>query len=137
MSKIFNNWNVEYCRITFLERVLKNHENIINLNRSKDILFTFNRMKQNDSLKVLCLDSYVFGENDLYKVLEEFQDVDIICIGSMWNCYTPDAKKVALQKKLGLYRIDELKGGIYFDKFWLYHKKDEDGNPTYCFGSLR
>ena len=43
----------------------------------------------------------------------------------------------ALQKKLGLYRIDELKGGIYFDKFWLYHKKDEDGNPTYCFGSLR
>ncbi len=55
----------------------------------------------------------------------------------MWNCYTPDAKKVALQKKLGLYRIDELKGGIYFDKFWLYHKKDEDGNPTYCFGSLR
>ena len=114
MSKIFNNWNVEYCRITFLERVLKNHENIINLNRSKDILFTFNRMKQNDSLKVLCLDSYVFGENDLYKVLEEFPDVDIICIGSMWNCYTPDAKKVALQKKLGLYRIDELKGGIYF-----------------------
>ena len=68
---------------------------------------------------------------------EEFPDVDIICIGSMWNCYTPDAKKVALQKKLGLYRIDELKGGIYFDKFWLYHKKDEDGNPTYCFGSLR
>ena len=58
MSKIFNNWNVEYCRITFLERVLKNHENIINLNRSKDILFTFNRMKQNDSLKVLCLDKY-------------------------------------------------------------------------------
>ena len=52
MSKIFNNWNVEYCRITFLVRVLKNHENIINLNRSKDILFTFNRMKQNDSLKV-------------------------------------------------------------------------------------
>ena len=76
MSKIFNNWNVEYCRITFLERVLKNHENIINLNRSKDILFTFNRMKQNDSLKVLCLDSYVFGENDLYKVLED-EDIKV------------------------------------------------------------
>ncbi|HEO1777148.1 MULTISPECIES: hypothetical protein [Acinetobacter calcoaceticus/baumannii complex] len=136
MSKMFNNWNVEYCRITFLERVLKNHPNIFNLKRSKDILFSFERIKQKDSLNLLCLDSYVFGENDLYKVLEEFPNVDIICIGSMWNRYTRDAKKLALQRKLGLYRIDEINGGIYFDKFWLYHKKDEEGNPTYCFGSL-
>lgn len=54
----------------------------------------------------------------------------------MWNRYTIDAKKLALQRKLGLYRIDGINGGIYFDKFWLYHKKDEEGNPTYCFGSL-
>ena len=75
MSKIFNNWNVEYCRITFLERVLKNHENIINLNRSKDILFTFNRMKQNDSLKVLCLDIAKFliiYHNRSYGILNRF-----------------------------------------------------------------
>jgi hypothetical protein len=136
MSKTFNNWNVEYCRITFLERVLKNHENIINLKRKKDILFTFERIKQNDSLSLLCLDSYVFGENDLYQVLEEFPEVDIICIGSIWNFYTRDAKILALEKKLGLYRVDEIKGGIHFDKFWLYHKKDDEGNPTYCFGSL-
>ena len=93
-----------------------------------------NLLNNNDEIWIYGTGGLALG---LYKVLEEFPDVDIICIGSMWNCYTPDAKKVALQKKLGLYRIDELKGGIYFDKFWLYHKKDEDGNPTYCFGSLR
>ncbi len=93
-------------------------------------------LKENDSLNVLCLDSYVFGENDLYKVLEEFPNVNIICIGSVWNRYTREAKKLALEKKLGLYRVDEIKGGIHFDNFWLYHKKDDEGNPTYCFGSL-
>lgn len=136
MSDIFNNWGVQFCRIKFIERVLKNHENIINLKRSKDILFTFQRVKQEDTLTLLCLDSYVFGENDFYKALEEFPDVNIICIGSTWNYYTREAKVLALKKRLGLYRVDEITGGIYFEKFWIYHKKDDKGNPTYCFGSL-
>ncbi|RZG78269.1 hypothetical protein [Acinetobacter sp. WCHAc060025] len=136
MSDIFNNWGVQYCRILFLKKILENHDNVINLKRTEDIYFSFNRIKQNDSLNVLCLDSYVFGENDLYKVLEEFPNIDIISIGGVWNRYTREAKELALEKKLGLYRADEIKGGIYFDKFWLYHKKDDEGNPKYCFGSL-
>jgi hypothetical protein len=129
-----NEWDVGYSRITFLERVLYDHENVISFNRTRDILFEVER-KQGDSLWILCLDEYTFGLSAFNRVVSEFPNVNMISVGGNWNGYTPEAKIHSLNRKIGLYNSAEINGGLWRDDYWNYAKKDEDGNPVYEFKS--
>ncbi|MBA2651285.1 MAG: hypothetical protein H0U73_03305 [Tatlockia sp.] len=122
------NWDVPFCDISFLNRLLSSHDNLSHITRSKDIVFEVYRKKQNESLKIFCCRQYVMSITLIYKVLDEFDHNNIIYIGGEWNGYTNDAKQYCLDSKIGLYVANEMNGALWSDEYWAYYKKDSDGD---------
>jgi len=129
-----NNWGGAYAQITWLERFLKGHKNIVKVNRTKDILFEVDRIANKDKLLVLCLDEYVMSFTAVQKVIERFGRVHIIYIGGGWCSYTEQAKDYCIQNNIGLYVTEEMTGAIWSEKYWSYHRKNRDGDPMYHYG---
>lgn len=127
-----NNWNVQYSRISWLEQAIKNHANVTNVSRHHDIIMEVDR-KNGPSITLICLDEYTLGETAVHRILQEFPSVNFISVGGSWNGYTSEAKKICLNKNIGLFNSSELTGALWNDDFWKYHKKDEEGNPIYPF----
>jgi hypothetical protein len=50
MTNGSNDWGVTFGRISFLDQILRNHGNVANVNRERDILFTVNRRRTADSI---------------------------------------------------------------------------------------
>ena len=129
MTNGINDWGTLYSDITFLDRLLKTHKNIISVKRSKDILFEIQRETPNDTLKILCLRKYTMGRTMVDRAIKEFGDLDIIYIGGGWNSYQPEAKTLCSDNEIGLYVTDEMSGALWRKQYWSYQKKDKDGNP--------
>lgn len=101
MTNGTNDWGVSFSRITFTEKVLQGHPNVIRFSREKDILFTITRESPDDELRLLCCDEYVFGTTLLDRALAEFGTVNLIYVGGVWNGYTKEAKEQCLRSKIG------------------------------------
>lgn len=132
MSNIVSSWGVSFSRISWLERVISQHENVLSVRRYDDIVIEVKR-RNGVNITVLCLDEYAMGVAAVYRVLEEFPNVNFISVGGNWNGYTPEAKELCLSKNIGLFNSSELTGGLWKDEFWKFHKKDEEGNPIYPY----
>ena len=126
-----NNWNVPFSHISWFERLLKHHSNVINVYRRDDIIFEVDRVRQSDSLTILCCREYVMGLTLVYRAINEFGKVNLIYIGGGWSGYTGEAKDYCLENKIGLYVTDEMSGALWKNEYWDYIKSDKDGNPTY------
>lgn len=129
MANGSNNWSVPYCDITFLDRLLRTHKNVVSVSRGEDILFTIQRENQGDTLRILCLRQYTMGKTMVDRALDEFGKLDIIYIGGGWNGYQPEAKEQCIEFRIGLYVTDEMAGALWRDEYWSYQKKNKDGNP--------
>lgn len=123
-----NEWGTPFCDITFLDRLLRTHQNVSAVSRSDDILFTVSRIQQGDTLTVLCLRQYTMGRTMVDRAIDEFGDLDIIYIGGGWNGYQPEAKDLCVDSRIGLYVTDEMSGALWRDEYWNYQKKDQDGD---------
>jgi hypothetical protein len=128
-----NNWNVRYSHIQWLTRLLNQHTNVESVSRNNDIIFTVKRIQQGDSLKILCLNEYIFSITQLRLILEQFPDVNIIYIGGGWNGYTRDALALAHEQGIGIYVTDYLTGALWSDNYGDYFKRDGKGNPVYHY----
>ncbi|WP_176722235.1 hypothetical protein [Candidatus Thiosymbion oneisti] len=131
MSNGSNDWGTPYCDITWFERLLRTHDNIVSVEREHDILFIVERANQKDTLNILCLRKYTMGLTLVQRALEEFDDLNIIYIGGGWNGYTQEAKHYCLDANIGLYVTNEMSGALWRDRYWTYHQKDKEGNPVY------
>lgn len=133
MTNGSNDWDVSYSRITWLEKFLRAHDNIDILSRTHDILFTVQRRRQGDILRILCCDEYTMGITKIMRGLSEFGDINIFYIGGGWCGYTPEAKKYCLEQSIGVFVTDEMTGALWRNEYWTYHRKDEDGNPRFFY----
>ena len=131
MSNGSNDWGIAFSKIMWFERLLSTHSNITNVARHDDIIFEVDRLRQRDNLTILCCDNYTMGITAVQRALHEFGSLNIIHIGGGWCGYTMEAKEFCLDSGIGLYVSDEMSGALWNDEFWAYHKKDEDGNPSY------
>lgn len=132
MSNIANSWGVSFSRISWLEKAISQHGNVLSVKRYDDIVIEVKRRNGVD-ITVLCLDEYAMGVAAVHRVIEEFPKVNFISVGGNWNGYTPEAKELCLSKNIGLFNSSELAGGLWKDEFWKFHKKDEKGNPIYPY----
>jgi hypothetical protein len=129
MANGSNEWGTPYCDITFLDRLLRTHQNVSAVSRSDDILFSVSRIQQGDTLRVLCLRQYTMGRTMVDRAIDEFGELDIIYIGGGWNGYQSEAKDLCLDSHIGLYVTDEMSGALWRDDYWNYQKRDKDGDP--------
>ncbi len=133
MSNGDNSWDVHYSRITFLEKIIASHSNVFSFKRDQDILFTVQRTKPFDKLRILCADEYSFSLGAVQRALLEFRPLHIIYVGGFWNGYTPEAKNYCLVDNIGLYNSKEMSGGLWKRDYWDYYQRDEDGNIVYQY----
>lgn len=132
MSNGSNLWGVTYSRIAWLESAIKSHGNVIRYSRHDDIIMEFDR-KDGSSITLICLDEYTLGEAMVQRVLSEFPEVNFISVGCNWNGYTKEAKQLCLSNSIGLFNSSELTGALWKNEFWLYHQRDDEGNPIYPY----
>lgn len=133
MSNGSNEWGVQFSRISFLEKIISTHGNVLNYSRYHDILFHVERDKPKDQLNIVCVDEYACGLMIVRRAQEEFEKVDIIFVGGNWNGYTREAKEYCLEQKIGIYNASELAGGLWRNDYWAYAQKDEKGNKVYYY----
>ena len=120
-----------------MDRILKGHGNISDVDRDQDILFTVRRKNQSDVLRILCCDEYAMGTTLVNRAVAEFASPNIIYVGGAWHGYTQQAKEQCLAQKIGLYNSTELAGGLWRDDYWAYNRKDEDGNPIFTYKTVK
>ncbi len=135
MTNGANDWGVSFSKITWVERLLRTHENVAELDRQRDIYFTVKRKAQNDSLAVLACDEYAAGMEVVLRALSEFGKIDIIHVGGGWCGYTKEAKDYCIENRIGIYVTDEMSGALWKREYWAYHKRDKDGNPFFYYKS--
>ncbi len=61
MTNGSNDWGVAFSKIVWFEKLLRSHENVAKVERSKDIYFVVRRKAQADSLAILACDEYTAG----------------------------------------------------------------------------
>ena len=130
MTNGSNNYGVTLPQIRFISKLLSAHQNIDKVVRTKDIQFEL-RTAQGLHVRLICVNEYTCGLAKVLEVLEDFPGTNIIYVGGAWNGYTTQAKEYCVEAMLGLFNVNEINGALYRGDYWLYHRKDKDGDPNY------
>ena len=130
MSNGSNEHGVSFAQISWFDRLLNTHANVVAAKRRDDIIWDVSRARGRD-IQAICLDEYTCGIGKVLEVCEHFPDINLIYVGGTWNSYTMEAKEYCLNNDIGLFNTGEMAGAMHRDDFWTYHKKDNDGNPAY------
>lgn len=113
-----NNYGVQFSNIMFLNKIITGHKNVRELTRENDIEFAVSRIKQNDIIKILCVDEYVLSESRAQQIVIDFPNVDIIYIGGKWNKSSPEATTYCRTRKIGVYNSGGINGAISTARYW-------------------
>lgn len=128
----FNNWDVSYSAISFVERALGTHAKVASFKRLKDIMFDI-ELVNGQSIKMLLVNEYTLGLAAIHRALSEFPGIEYIVTCANWNGYTPEAKNYGSQNNLGIFVVGEFFGALYWTEPKKYYQKDRDGNPIYYY----
>jgi len=97
-------------------------------------LFKIHRVGKDD-ITVHLTNIYIVSEADVQEILADNPQIDCIVTISAWNSYTKDAKNLAKENKIGLFKFKEFLGAVYYDgnKFLDYETpgRDEESNKKY------
>ena len=128
----YNDWNVSYSTISFVERALQSHSKVAHFARSQDIVFEITRI-DGRVLKMVLVNEYTLGIAAVHKALSQFPGVEYVVTGANWNAYTREAKDYGRQNDIGIFVINEFFGALHWTEPKTYVQKDRDGKPVYNY----
>lgn len=108
-----NDFDVSYSRIVFLEKILCRHENVNSVVRSDDIVFDVSRVKQSDTIRIICLDDYVLSESKAADVLATFSNVNVLYVGGKWNHRSTEANKICSPKGVSIHNAGSINAALF------------------------
>ncbi len=126
-----NNYGVSFSIISWLERALETHRNLLSVRRYDDLIFEVQRLKQGDILTIFCANEYACGITFVHTVLQDYPQCNCISVGGGWNGYTQEAKNYCLKSKIGLFVSEELLGALWKKDYWSYVSSEKQ--PEYFF----
>ena len=129
---IYNDWNVSYSTISFVERALRAHSKVAQFERSQDIMFEITHINGR-ILKMVLVDEYTLGVAAVHKALSQFPGTEYVVTCANWNAYTREAKDFGRQNDVGIFVISEFFGALHWFEPKKYIQKDKDGNPVYHY----
>ncbi|MCY7132205.1 hypothetical protein [Streptococcus gordonii] len=116
--------------VLYFEQSLRRHSNIVYYEKMED--FVYKLVLRNDNIYLALLtNKYTVSINDVVEKIDE--GFDALVTISMWNSYTSEAKKYALENQFGLFTFREFMGALNFlDPSQYYTGIDEkDGKRLY------
>ena len=97
--------------VRFFEQGLMRHSNIIDYAIIEE--FVYNLVLENGSEYLVWLtDKYTVSINDVVEKIDE--GFNALVTISMWNSYTSEAKRYALENQFGLFTFREFMGALNF-----------------------
>ncbi|WP_162527295.1 hypothetical protein [Sphingomonas solaris] len=123
MNNGTNDFGVSFAQISFLNRLLTAHSNVIEVRRSNDIQFDIVR-ERGGPIRLVCLDEYACGLARVFETQAAFPNVNLIYVGGVWNSYTKDAKQYCEAEQIGLFNAKEITGSLCRSDFWRYVRAD-------------
>ena len=128
----YNDWNVSYSTISFVERALRSHSKVVQFKRSKDIVFKITHI-DGRVMKMVLVNEYTLGVAAVHLVLSQFPGTEYVVTCANWNAYTREAKEYGRQNGIGVFVIGEFFGALHWTDPKEYVQKDKDGNPIYHY----
>lgn len=125
-----NEWGVHFSRITFLERILRQHPNVEILGRHDDIAFEIKFERGGREIDVVVVDPYTASLDLVQRVIDAFPKFGIIFVGGKWAGWTQEAYDYCQEREIGIYNAGGMTGALHKGDFWTYVKVDSDGNST-------
>ena len=116
--------------VLYFEQSLSGHSNIVYYEKMED--FVYKLVLGNGNIYLVWLtNKYTVSINDVVEKIDE--GFDALVTISMWNSYTSEAKKYALENQFGLFTFREFMGALNFlDPSQYYTGIDEkDGKRLY------
>lgn len=129
---VYNDWNVSYSTISFVERALRSHSKVEHFERSQDIVFEITHINGRE-LKMVLVDEYTLGVAAVHRALSQFPGTEYVVTCANWNAYTREAKDFGRENDIGIFVIGEFFGALHWREPKKYVRKDEDGNPVYHY----
>ena len=129
---IYNDWNVSYSSISFVERALRSHSKVAHFERSQDIVFEITHINGRE-LKMVLVDEYTLGVAAVHRALSQFPGTEYVVTCANWNAYTREAKDFGRENDIGIFVIGEFFGALHWREPKEYVRKDKDGNPVYHY----
>jgi hypothetical protein len=112
MSNGSNSFGVGYSEIVFFESVLRSHAAAAGFERSHDIRFDIERINGMSNLSVILVSEYRLGEAFAYRVLSEFQGVDIIVNNGKWNAVVLDRVEFKENTGVEVLQLSQFMGAL-------------------------
>jgi hypothetical protein len=110
----------------FVEQALSTHKNVASFFRRGDGLYHIERNKEQRIVVVSLTDIYTLGTADVIEAMHISSDLNCVVTTSAWNSYTRDAKSYGKEHEVGVFKLPEFLGALWFDKFWTYVKRQRD-----------
>jgi len=123
MANGSNDFGVSFAQISFLDRLLTVHSNVVEVTRSNDIQFDIVRQR-GGPVRLVCLNEYTCGLARVFEAQTAFPGVNLIYVGGAWNSYTGDAKRYCRDSQIGLFNAKEIAGALHRDDWWRYVRAD-------------
>lgn len=111
--------------LEYVERALRSHKNVTEFFERPDGSYCVEREKGRPII-VLFTDIYTIGMADVIEAMNAASDLNCIVTTSAWNSYTADAKRYGKENEVGVFKLPEFMGALWYDKLWNYVKRERD-----------
>jgi len=111
----------------------KTHSKVLQCGTEDGQIFRLERVAPLAPITCYLTNLYVVGLADVIRVSALDDSINCIVTMSAWNGYTSQAKEWARRREIGLFTFGEFMGALHWTRFWMYAKKDEDGNPIFAY----
>jgi hypothetical protein len=102
---------------------MKRHDKVESVEILRSQVYRIDRVDGMPPVIAYVGDIYTVGQADVIEISSEHEEVNCIVAVSNWNEYTEEAKRFALDRKIGLFTLTEFMGALNWTTFWKYSKK--------------
>lgn len=117
-------WMSYYENYEFFESKMNDHSKVDSIRKTAD---SFYHIKHSDGtlIKVFICECYSFDVAEYIETYQNLGEVNAIIINSNWCGYTFNVKHHCMNKKVGVYNINDFMAALNMRNYWEYLNKSE------------
>lgn len=117
-------WMSYYGHYNFFENKMEEHNKVDSIRKIKNGVYHIER-SDGTSIKIFICECYSFDIAEYIEVSQNLGEVNAIIINSNWCGYTFNVKHHCMNKKVGVYNINDFMAALNMPNYWEYLNKSE------------
>lgn len=117
-------WMSYYENYDFFESKMNDHSKVNSIRKIDDGFYHIEH-SYGTLIKVFICECYSFDVAEYIEVFQNLGKVDAIVINSNWCGYSSNVKHHCMNKKVGVYNINDFMAALNMRNYWEYLNKSE------------